>query len=67
MRPVETMVEILVIDTPKEIEEALSPDDKAFLRITSEDGKVIMNLTLNICGMIGGIAEGTAKRLGYKW
>lgn len=67
MRPIETAVDIKVIEDPAIIKEVKSPYDKAFIRITSLDGKVTMDLTLNVCGMIGGMAEGTAKRLGYKW
>ena len=67
MRPIETAVNILIIENPSIIKEVKSPADKAFIRITSLDGKVTMDLTLNVCGMIGGMAEGTAKRLGYKW
>jgi len=67
MQPIETAVDIKVIEDPLMIKQVQSPSDKAFIRITSLDGKVTMDLTLNVCGMIGGMAEGTAKRLGYKW
>ena len=61
------MVDIKVIEDHLVIKQVQSPNDKAFIRLTSADGKVTIDLTLNICGMIGGVAEGTAKRLGYKW
>jgi len=67
MRPIETLVDVKVIEDPSVIKEVKSPADKAFIRITSLDGKITIDLTLNVCGMIGGMAEGTAKRLGYKW
>lgn len=67
MRPIETYIDVQVIEDPQIIKQVESPNNKAFIRLTSRDGKVTMDLTLNVCGMIGGMAEGTAKRLGYKW
>jgi hypothetical protein len=64
---VNTMLDIKIIEDPAEIAAGGSPLGKAFMRITSEDGKTTMDITLNLAGMMGGIAEGTAKRLGYAW
>lgn len=63
---VQTSVEVHVIDDLERIRHAKSPKDKAFIRIILEDGTQI-DLSLNICGMIGGIAKGAAERLGYDW
>jgi hypothetical protein len=47
-----------------------SPRGKAFIRLslTDEDGRdVVVSMTLNVLGMLGGMAEGTAERFGYPW
>lgn len=62
-----TMVDIQVIEDPKEIERVGTPHGKAFLRLSTLDGSITLDITLNIGGMIGGVAAGAAQRLGYQW
>lgn len=61
------LVDVLIIEDPEEIKRVGSPHGKAFLRLRSHDGTIVLDITLNIGGMIGGVAKGVAERLRYKW
>lgn len=58
------MVSIFIIEDPEEIEKQESPAGKAFLRAKFHDGTVV-DMSLTLAELLGAVAMGTSKRLGY--
>jgi hypothetical protein len=65
MKRVNGLADVSVVEFDEEIRRHQSPAGKAFLRVIFEDGTEVL-VTLTLAEMIGGVAAGTAKRLGYR-
>jgi len=61
---VNAIADVQIIDDPAEIKKADSPKGKAFLRIKLDDGTVV-DMTLTLAEMIGGVGKGAQLRFGY--
>ena len=70
MKRVNATAAATVVEPVDAVTESDSPRGKAYIRVTAKDEKgndVIVNFTLNVLGMLGGMAKGPAARFGYKW
>jgi hypothetical protein len=70
MKRVNGMLDMRIVQPHEAKQESDSPQGKAYLELKGMDtdgNPVTMNVTLNIGGMVGGAAKGTAERFGYPW
>jgi hypothetical protein len=62
---VHAVADIRLITNNAEYQREQSPNGKAYLMVVFPDGTKF-NMTLNLAQMIGGVAKGSAIRLGYQ-